>query len=49
MLKWALTLVMITSLTLVIALPLLIIVFPVLGYASYAVYVDLLVNKHSDS
>jgi len=49
MLKWALTLVMITSLTLVVALPLLILVFPVLGYASYAVYVDLLVNKHNDS
>jgi uncharacterized membrane protein len=45
MLKWALTLVMITSLTLVIALPLLIVVFPVLGYASYAVYADLLVNN----
>lgn len=47
MLKWALTLVMITSLTLVIALPLLVVVFPVLGYASYAVYVDILVNKHN--
>ncbi|MBA6377442.1 hypothetical protein H4J64_19770, partial [Colwellia sp. BRX8-2] len=45
MFKWALTLVMITSLTLVVALPLLIIVFPVLGYASYAVYADLLINK----
>jgi len=45
MLKWALTLVMITSLTLVVALPLLIIVFPVLGYASYAVYVDILVKN----
>lgn len=45
MLKWALTLVMITSLTLVIALPLLVVVFPVLGYASYAVYVDILVDK----
>jgi len=44
MFKWALTLVMITSLTLVIALPLLIVIFPVLGYASYAVYADLLVN-----
>jgi len=45
MLKWALTLVTITSLTLVVALPLLIIVFPVLGYASYAVYVDILVKN----
>jgi len=45
MLKWALTLVMITSLTLVVALPLLIIVFPILGYASYAVYVDLLIKN----
>jgi uncharacterized membrane protein len=45
MVKWALTLVMIMSFTLVLALPLLIVVFPVLGYASYAVYADLLVNK----
>jgi uncharacterized membrane protein len=44
MFKWAITLVMITSLTLVVALPLLIIVFPVLGYASYAVYADLLIE-----
>jgi uncharacterized membrane protein len=47
MLKWALTLVMITSLTLVIALPLLIVIFPVLGYASYAVYDDLIVKNQS--
>jgi uncharacterized membrane protein len=48
MFKWALTLVMITSLTLVVALPLLIVVFPVLGYASYAVYTDLLVKDQSN-
>jgi len=45
MLKWALTLVMITSITLVTALPLLVVVLPVLGYASYAVYIDILVDK----
>lgn len=45
MFKWAMTLVMITSLTLVVALPLLIVVFPVLGYASYAVYADILLKK----
>ena len=42
MTKWAMTLVAITVLTLVLFLPLLVIVFPVLGYASYAVYDDLL-------
>ena len=45
MTKWALTLVVLTSLTLVLALPLLVVVFPVLAYASYAVYLDLIVNK----
>lgn len=38
MLKWAATLVTIMALTLVIALPLLVVVLPILGYASYAVY-----------
>ena len=42
MTKWAMTLVAIMTLTLVLALPLLVVVFPVLGYASYAVYRDLL-------
>jgi len=36
---------MITSITLVTALPLLVVVLPVLGYASYAVYIDILVDK----
>lgn len=38
---WASVLVMITTVTLVLALPLLIIILPVLGFASYAVYRDL--------
>lgn len=38
MVKWAATLVTIMALTLVIALPLLVVVLPILGYASYAVY-----------
>ncbi|WP_440874098.1 DUF2189 domain-containing protein [Thalassotalea sp. PLHSN55] len=44
MTKWASTLVILTSLTLVVAVPLLVIVLPVLGYASYAVYHDLIVK-----
>ncbi len=42
MLKWATCLVFIVSLTLTVFLPLLPVVFPVLAYASYAVYKDLL-------
>ena len=42
MCKWAMVLVTITTLTLVVALPLLVAVFPILGYASYAVYRDLM-------
>lgn len=41
MTKWAITLVTIMTVTLVLALPLLVVVFPVLGYASYAVYAAL--------
>ncbi len=44
MAKWACSLVLITSFTLVVALPLLLLVFPVLAYASYAVYLDLIVE-----
>lgn len=42
MLRWALTLAVGTLLTLSVALPLLVVVLPVLGYASYAAYVALL-------
>lgn len=45
MTKWAFTLVTIMALTLIFALPLLVIVFPVLGYASYAVYAQLLTDE----
>jgi len=45
MTKWASVLVAIMTITLVIALPLMVVVFPVLGYASYAVYRDILVLK----
>lgn len=38
MLRWALTLAGMTLLTLSVALPLLVVVLPVLGYASYAAY-----------
>ncbi len=50
MLKWAITLVSIMTLTLVLALPLLVVVFPVLGYASYAVYAQLIpANVHNSN
>ena len=42
MLRWALTLAGLVLITLVVALPLLVIVLPVTAYASYAAYVDLL-------
>jgi uncharacterized membrane protein len=42
MLRWALTLAGTTLLTLSVALPLLVVVLPVLGYASYAAYAALL-------
>ena len=45
MAKWALVLVVIMTVTLVFLLPLLVVVFPVLGYASYAVYHDILVKQ----
>lgn len=44
---WASLLVIITTFTLVLALPFLIVVFPVLGFASYAVYDDLIVHPVS--
>ncbi|TPH18632.1 DUF2189 domain-containing protein [Litorilituus lipolyticus] len=42
MLKWACTLVSIMAFTLIVALPLLVIVLPILGYASYAVYAQII-------
>ena len=42
MLRWALTLAVLVLITLIIALPLLVVVLPVTAYASYAAYVDLL-------
>ncbi|MEH6575522.1 MAG: DUF2189 domain-containing protein [Amphritea sp.] len=42
MLRWALTLAVMVLITLIIALPLLVVVLPVTAYASYAAYVDLL-------
>jgi uncharacterized membrane protein len=42
MLRWATCLVVIVSLTLTLLLPLLPIIFPILAYASYAVYRDLI-------
>ncbi len=42
MLRWALSLVLIMFVTLVLALPLLVVVIPVTAYASYEAYVDLL-------
>jgi len=41
MAKWALFLVVSISVTLIVALPLIIVLFPVLGFASYALYLDL--------
>lgn len=42
MLLWAALLAVLTFGTLLVALPLIIVLFPVLGYASYAAYLDLL-------
>lgn len=42
MMRWALTLAILVMATLVIALPLLVIVLPVTGYASYAAYAEML-------
>jgi uncharacterized membrane protein len=42
MLRWALTLAILVMTTLFVALPLLVIVLPVTGYASYAAYAEML-------
>lgn len=42
MLLWAIVLALLTLGTLFVALPLIIVLFPVLGYASYAAYLDLI-------
>lgn len=41
MIRWALTISLLILLTLVVALPLLVVVLPVVAYASYAAFVDL--------
>jgi uncharacterized membrane protein len=41
MMRWALTISLLNLITLVVALPLLVVVLPVVAYASYAAFVDL--------
>jgi len=42
MVRWGLTLAVVMLLTLIVAMPLLVVVLPVLAYASYAAYLDLI-------
>jgi len=49
MLLWAVVLTLLTFGVLLVALPLIIVLFPILGYASYAAYLDLIGELPSDS